>query len=261
LAQARGCFERALALDPDNFEALVGFASVDAQLGVLFLADDRSARLTAAQTTLERALAHAPNHALAHYLLGLVQSVSNRAAQGIAKCEQALALDRNLAAAHGLIGAAKYFSGRGAETEAHTREALRLSPRDTSRYLWLGWVGNAKTQLGADDEAVAWYQLSLDANRNFAGGHFFLASGLALLGQVGEARAAVQAGLALDPTWTIRRFRAGAASPPISRDGSVCMTECARRGRRRDERTVIFTISGNARLPTWVRIGHSMTSA
>ena len=212
LAQARGCFERALALDPDNVEALVGIASVHAQLGVLFLADDRSARLTAAETTLARALSHAPNHALAHYLLGLVQSVSNRATQSIAKCEQALALDRNLAAAHGLIGAAKYFSGRGAETEAHTREALRLSPRDTSRYLWLGWVGNAKTQLGADDEAVDWYRLSLDANRNFAGGHFFLASGLALLGQVGEARAAVQAGLALDPTWTIRRFRAAAAS-------------------------------------------------
>jgi adenylate cyclase len=37
LAQARRCFERALALDPDNVEALVGFASVDAQRGALFL--------------------------------------------------------------------------------------------------------------------------------------------------------------------------------------------------------------------------------
>ncbi|MGA8653142.1 MAG: tetratricopeptide repeat protein [Xanthobacteraceae bacterium] len=135
-----------------------------------------------------------------------------QSSQGIAQCEQALALDRNLAAAHGLIGGAKYFSGRGAETEAHTREALRLSPRDTSTYLWLGWVGNAKTQLGADEEAVARYRRSLNANRNFAGGHFFLASALALIGQLGEARAAVQAGLVLDPTLTIRRFRAGVAS-------------------------------------------------
>jgi hypothetical protein len=73
-------------------------------------------------------------------------------------------------------------------------------------------MGNAKTQLGADDEAVIWYQRSLDANRNFAGGHFFLASALALTGQLGEARAAVQAGRALDPTYTIRRFRAAAAT-------------------------------------------------
>ena len=36
LAQARGCFERALALDPGNVEALVGMASIDAQRGAYF---------------------------------------------------------------------------------------------------------------------------------------------------------------------------------------------------------------------------------
>ncbi len=211
-AQAHGCFERALALDPGNVEALIGMASVDAQRGAYFLADDRTARLAAAEGALSKVLSLAPTHAIAHYLLGLVQIFSNRAAQGITQCERALALDRNLAAAHGLIGGAKYFSGRGEETEAHTREALRLSPRDMSTYLWLVWVGNAKSQLGADEEAVAWYRRGIDANRNFAGGHFFLASALGLLGQLDEARAAVQAGLALDPTFTIRRFRAGVSS-------------------------------------------------
>ena len=209
LAQARGCFERALALDPGNVEALVGTASIDAQRGAYFLADDRTARLTAAEATLTKVLSFAPNHAMAHYLLGLVQIFSNRAAQGIAQCEQALALDRNLAVAHGLIGAAKYFSGRSEETEPHTREALRLSPRDTSTYLWLHWVGNAKSQLGADEEAVIWFRRGIDANRNFAGGHFFLASALALLGRPDEARAAAHAGLALDPTFTVRRYRSG----------------------------------------------------
>ena len=212
IAQARRCFERALALDPGNIEGLVGMASIDAQRGAWFLADDRSARLAAAESALTKVLSLAPNHAVAHYLLGLVQVFSNRAAQGIAQCEQALALNRNLAVAHGLIGAAKYFSGRGEETERHTREELRLSPRDTNAWLWLGWVGNAKTLLGADEEAVVWYRRGIDANRNFAGAHFFLASALALCGQLNEARAAVQAGLAIDPTFTIRRFCAGVAS-------------------------------------------------
>ena len=37
MAQARGFFERALALDPKNIEALVGMASVDtATVGMLF---------------------------------------------------------------------------------------------------------------------------------------------------------------------------------------------------------------------------------
>ena len=85
--------------------------------GAYFLADDRAARLAAAEATLTRRCLRADD-AMAHYRLGLVQIFSNRAAQGIAQCEQALALDRNLAVAHGLIGGAKYFSGRNAETEA-----------------------------------------------------------------------------------------------------------------------------------------------
>ena len=37
--------------------------------------------------------------------------------------------------------------------------------------------------------------------------HFLLAAVLARLGELDEARAAAQAGLALDPSFTIRRFR------------------------------------------------------
>jgi hypothetical protein len=42
--------------------------------------------------------------------------------------------------------------------------------------------------------------------------HFNLAAALALLGSPDGARAAAKAGLALDPSFTIRRFREGAAS-------------------------------------------------
>ena len=40
MAQARGFFERALALDPGNLDAELGTAQVDAQLGI-FLSDRR----------------------------------------------------------------------------------------------------------------------------------------------------------------------------------------------------------------------------
>ena len=140
--------------------------------------------------------------------LGFVQIFTNRANRGIAECEQALALDRNLANAHALIGLAKYFLGRGEETEAHIHEALRLSPRDIFAFRWMMWVGLAKVQLNADAEAVAWLRRSLEANRNFPLAHFHLAAALAQLGLLDEARAAAQAGLALDPGFTIRRFRA-----------------------------------------------------
>ena len=128
---------------------------------------------------------------------------TNRAAQGIAECEQALALDRNLANAHASIGLAKYFLGRGAETEAHVQEALRLSPRDTDAFVWMMFAGFAKLQLGADEEAVARFRRSVEINRNHPRAHFYLAAALAHLGRLDEARAAAQAGLALDPTFTI----------------------------------------------------------
>jgi predicted carbohydrate-binding protein with CBM5 and CBM33 domain len=80
---------------------------------------DKDARLMTAEATLIKVLSMSPQHARAHMFLGFVQTVTNRAAQGILECERALALDRNLAEAHSIIGLAKLCIGRGAETEAH----------------------------------------------------------------------------------------------------------------------------------------------
>ena len=212
LAQSRGLYERALALDPGNFEALVGIANADAAIGAAVYTDDRSARLAAAEATLIKALSIAPRHARAHAILGVVQISTNRSAQGVAKCEQALELDRNFAMAHAFIGAAKSQLGRAAETQAHVNEALRLSPRDTFAGYWMVWVGLAKVYLSADAEAVTWLRQGLERNYNYPAGHFVLAAAQALLGSQSEARAAAKAGLALDPTFTMRRYRAGAMS-------------------------------------------------
>jgi TolB-like protein/class 3 adenylate cyclase len=212
VAQSRGLYVRALALDPGNVEALVGVANIDAVAGIAHMTDDRPARLAAAEATLIKALSIAPQHARAHAILGLIEISTNRTAQGIAKCEQALMLDRNFALAHAFIGHAKSQLGRAAETEAHVNEALRLSPRDTFAGYWMVWVAFAKLHLCADAEAIAWLHQGLERNYNYPIGHFVLAAAQALLGSQNEARAAAQAGLALDPTFTMRRYRAGASS-------------------------------------------------
>ncbi|WP_342730709.1 winged helix-turn-helix domain-containing protein [Bradyrhizobium sp. B117] len=212
MTQAQVFFDRALALDPGNIEALVGSARVRAAFGANLMRDDWTAHFVAAEAVIVRALSLAPNHARAHSVLGFVQSFTHRAVQGIAECERALVLDHNLADAHAFIGLAKTFLGRSDETEAHVREALRLSPRDNYAYRWSMFVGLAKLALGADVEAVAWLRRSIEANRNHPIPHCFLAAALALLGSPDEARAAAQAGLVLNPTFTLRRFRARAAS-------------------------------------------------
>ena len=211
LAQARGFYERALALEPGNVEALVGTALANFVISANFFTDDRIKHLAAAEAAVTKALSLAPNHPFAHNVLGAVQTFRNRAAQGIAQCERALALDRNLARAHAHIGLAKLFLGRGGETEAHIEQALRLSPRDTAVYVWTMFVGIAKFWYGADAEAIVWLRRSLEANRNSIA-HFYLAAVLTHVGELDEARATVQAGLALYPSFTIRRYRANAPS-------------------------------------------------
>jgi TolB-like protein len=220
MAQAKAFFDRALTLDPGHVEALVAIAAVDSSIGANFMVDDRDARFAAAEAAVTRALTMSPQHPRGHLVLGSVLNVTRRAAQGIRECELALALDQNFADAHGLIGLAKVFLGRGAETEVHIQEAFRLSPRDIFAFRWLHYVGIAKQILGDDAGAAAWLRRSLDANRNYTLAHFQLAASLALLGSQAEARAAVQAGLALDPAFTLRRTRGRMSDDPTYRAGS-----------------------------------------
>jgi tetratricopeptide (TPR) repeat protein len=110
---------------------------VDVRSANNFATDDWAARFATAEAMASKALSLAPEHARAHFALGLIQILTKRVTQGIAECEWALALDRNLARAHGAIGLAKLIMGRGEETEVHIQEALRLSPRDRSAYGWM----------------------------------------------------------------------------------------------------------------------------
>lgn len=212
MARARDFFDRALALDPSNIEAIVSQAQANIATGASFVTDNRAVYLEAAEKGLIEVLNAVPQHARAHVLLGSVLNATNRAVRGIAECEQGLALDRNLANAHAAIGLAKWYLGRGEETEDHIREALRLSPRDTFSFRWLFFSAAAKLQLGANPEAVAWIRRSIEANRSYPLAHFFLAAALALLGEGDQARDAAEAGLTLDPTFTIRRYQLNAPS-------------------------------------------------
>jgi tetratricopeptide (TPR) repeat protein len=73
-------------------------------------------------------------------------------------------------------------------------------------------AGVAKLVLCRDKEAVSRLRSAIEFNRNYPMAHLWLAAALAHLGRLAEARASAQAGLALHPSFTIARFRAGASS-------------------------------------------------
>ena len=235
VALARRFFEQALALDPENIEALVGIANIELLGVTAFMVDDRGSCLAQAEATLIKVLSMAPRHAVAHLTLAALQLFTKRATLAIRECEQALELDRNLADAHAWLGFVKVFIGRGAESEAHIQQAFRLSPRDIKAFRWMHKLGVVKLILGEDTEAVEWLRRSLEANRNFSIAHFQFAAALALVGSVEEARAVALAGFAgctqsrrsreapgeiisggLRFCWLLSRLRAGRRFPDPS---------------------------------------------
>jgi TolB-like protein/class 3 adenylate cyclase len=208
VAQAQSFFNRALSADPLNVETLIGSAWADTVQGAHLFVTDRLSTFAEAEAKLTRALSSVPDHAVGHSLLGFVEILTKRAAEGIAECEHALTLDRTLATARFAIGLAKVFIGRAQETEAHIAEALRLSPRDTTAYIWMTTAGSAQLHLGSYEQAVAWFRRAIEANRNNPPAYLNLAAALAQLGRLDEAHSAVRTGLALNPTYTISRRRA-----------------------------------------------------
>ena len=212
VARSSAFFRDAISLDAHNVDAMAGFAFVNANSANGQVADDRTERLAAAYAAATGALTLAPDHALAHFAMGIVHLSESRPAQGIAECELAIRLDRNLAFAHAYIGIAKTFLGRPQETEAHVQEALRISPRDVNAYVWMAFVGISKLYSRDDDQAVLWLRRSVDTNRNLAIANFVLAAALALLGYTDEAASQTRIGLSMDTTFTIRRYKEGANS-------------------------------------------------
>jgi TolB-like protein/class 3 adenylate cyclase/Flp pilus assembly protein TadD len=218
LAQARGFFERALALDPDNLDALLQEVNVDTNLAFWQAnSKDEKAIYATAEATVTRVLSLAPNNAHAHFRMALILVDTNRRAEAMSELERALALDPNFAWAHGLIGYAKMLDGRAEETEADEKEALRLSPHDRDAYWWLMFIANSKVLLGAYEEAVPWYRRSLELNRTWWMPHLYFAAALELLGRRDEARAEAQTGLAFIPKFTIRTWAmaAGQSDNPV----------------------------------------------
>ncbi|WP_247333495.1 adenylate/guanylate cyclase domain-containing protein [Bradyrhizobium sp. 147] len=200
-------FDAALRLDPRNVEALVGLAFYHGNELRTFASTNREEQLRIAHTAITQALTLAPGNALAHFVHANVLHVSGATERSLRELEFAIALDRNLAWAHADAGFMKVLLGRAEEAEADLMNAIRLSPRDPGLDRWLALLGIADLFLGRLDSALDRLRRSVEINPNVAMPHFFLAAASALSGRATEAREARNAGLRLDPNFTVARFR------------------------------------------------------
>ena len=127
----------------------------------------------------------------AHFSLGLVCMWTSRSERAIAAFEEAIKLNPSFAAAYVLLGQMLNYDGRSEEALELAQKGIRLSPNDPRLFIWLPALAAAHYLLGNYVEAVEIGRRSWSLNRNWPAGLRYLAAGLAQLGRIDEARAAV----------------------------------------------------------------------
>ena len=131
---------------------------------------------------------------------------TKRATQGVGECERVLTVDpSDFAVVQEEIGRAMMYLGRAEDAENRVTEGLRVNPSDIGVPYFYVTAGEAALVLGEDEKAVRWLRGAIERNANQPLAHFYLAAALARLDQMDEARAEMQAGLALDPKFSITR--------------------------------------------------------
>jgi len=168
--RARRLCERALALDPNNVDALASLAGSyvtsfhDLNIG------DWSEWHRQATDAVNRALAIDPQNARVFLVKSRVLAYSDeleyrgQIEAAIDAVETAIALDPNLAAAYGWLARLYAKAGHPERTASAVEQAMRLSPRDSSMANWLYNIGTAQLQMGRYDLAIAMFRKSIAEN-------------------------------------------------------------------------------------------------
>ena len=151
----------------------------------------------------DSAVALDPRYPNAHFALGLVCMWTRRSERAIAAFQEAIKLNPSFAAAHVLLGQ-MYSTPAGRKRRSTLAEkGIRLSPSDPRLFIWLPALAGAHYQLRHYAEAVEAGRRSWTLNRNWPDGLTYVVAGLAQLGRIDEARAALADLKKLDPNLAV----------------------------------------------------------
>jgi TolB-like protein/Tfp pilus assembly protein PilF len=129
LQRAVGCFERAIALDPEYALAYSGLADASMLLTVRHYGNLSTAQaLERAVPAARRALELRPDLAEAHASLGIIETQRGEYAGAEAEFRRARDLNPGYSMAHVWLGLALEAQGRFQEAAESNREAFRLDP-------------------------------------------------------------------------------------------------------------------------------------
>ena len=225
-AEAARIFRQALALDPDNVEALVGLAATcNFQVLNLYEADKRDELLDEAESLIERALAFAPDHIGVLKARAVLLRACGRFSEAIVAIRAVTALNPGEPTAYRELGLNKLYLGETSEAADWFRAADQVAPRDPTRWTWLQGLGRALMQMGEYTQALETLQLALESNPNHARAKALLAAAEALVGDSAAAKLHMAEFEELDPGMTVRKFAEQRSSVPLDSVSPVYLSE------------------------------------
>jgi adenylate cyclase len=201
---ARALFEQALAIDPNDPDALAGVARTylsDYYFQWGTTATDYDAMIIG---QADRAIALDSSNVWAHNEKSMYLNMSGRSNDGFRAADDGLAANLNSAMLHNARAYAEINLGRFDQAKADIYQAMRLSPRDPAIPLWRTNLADAEMGLGHFDVAIDLIRQAIEAGYRVSYTYKELAAAYALAGKLDDAKIALAEALRLSPKLTIK---------------------------------------------------------
>lgn len=217
--QARPCWERALALDPDSapINAMLGFICyADARFGWW---DDRETAIKKGRAYIDRALELDPENPDAYTVSSLLLMLEMRHEEAVIDAKKAVELAPGSADAAVFASFVLASAGFAQEALTQIEKAMVLSPNYPANYL--GHLGNANRLCGRFEEAIAAFRAY--SERSPGMGLSDLVIAYAQVGDDGKSRQAAEELMAARPDFTIESW----LNTQFRSDLAILQTEAA----------------------------------
>jgi adenylate cyclase len=202
-AKARSFYEKAVELDPQLAFAFAGLAMTHFHDAFYRWTDSPARSVRELVQAAKRSVELDDDDPFALLALSQAYSLTGQPEKNIAAIEFALQLNPSSSMGSYYLGAALAGTGRPDDAVVSIEKAIRLSPQDPWMWMFYTIMGTAHFAAERYEEAVDWAHRGLQRRPDWPVALGVLAVSYAHLGQIDEARSALEDRLRVQPSFSL----------------------------------------------------------